>query len=154
MLGIKLYGGGETIRLHASPTEGPVAWGWSHAPFLGGTIAGNLVEDSVGIGSTGLGVEHGPAIQANKGRTYMSLDFKDNLFRWTEAGLSQRAAITPSGSKSPRVAIGSTPSLDPAELIVTEAGTRIEGASGDAVWVNAARVNGKILRDTPLPTRP
>ncbi len=151
--GNQLYGGAETIRLHASPTEAPVTWGWSHAPFLGGTIANNLVEDSLGIGSTGLGVEHGPAIQANKGRTYMSLDFKDNTFRWTDAGLSQRAAIAPSGSRSPRVAIGYAPSLDPSELIVTESGTRVEGAASDAVWINSARINGKSIRDEPLSVR-
>jgi len=155
VLGNKFYGGGETVRLHASPTEAPVHWGWSHAPFLGGTFADNLVLDSLGVGASGLGVEHGPAIKTNKGRVYMTLDLSNNTFRWTEAGKSRRATIAPSqASTSPRFAIGYAPSLDPDELVVTERGTRLEGAPADALWVNGARINGEVVRNAPLKSRP
>ncbi len=155
VVGNKFYGGGETIRLHASPTEAPVHWGWSHAPFLGGTFADNLIEDSVGVGTFGFGVEHGPAIKTNKGRVYMSLDLSNNTFRWTEAGKAQRLAIAPSqASTAPKLAIGYAPTLDPDELVVTEKGTKLEGAPADTLWINGARINGEILRDKPLKPRP
>ena len=139
--GNKLYGGGETIRLHAAPTEAPIHWGWSHAPFLGGVFADNLVEDASGGGVFGLGVEHNPAIRANQGRVYMSLTLKNNTFRWT-------------GATPARMAIGYSPSLDPNELIITEAGTKLEGAPPSTLWVHAARVNGRKVENAPLPAQP
>src|SRR5262249_7048793 len=33
-----LRGGGLAWRMMACPTEHPMTWGWSHAPFLGGVI--------------------------------------------------------------------------------------------------------------------
>ncbi len=140
----RFLGGGETIRLHASPTEQPVHWGWSHAPFLGGLFEGNTVEDA---GGGSLDVEHNDAIKSNRGRVYQTLTFKDNTFRWTGAA---REALA---GKPPRFGIGSPASLDPGELVVTEAGTRIEGAPPGAVHVHAATVNGKAIRDAPLPPR-
>ena len=139
--GNKLYGGGETIRLHAAPTESPVHWGWSHAPFMGGTFAANLIEDASGGGVFGLGVEHNPAIRANQGRVYMSLNLLNNTFRWT-------------GSNPARMAIGYAPSLDPGELVITEAGTKLVGAPPATLWTNAARINGQSVRDAPLAPRP
>ena len=144
VVGNKFSGGGETIRLHASPTESPVHWGWSHAPIFGATFADNLIEDSAGTGLSGFGVEHGPAIKSNKGRVYMSLNLVNNTFRWTGAGRSS----------APKMAIGFNPSLDPAELVVTEKGTKLEGAPADALWINAAKVNGEVVRDAPLKVRP
>ena len=132
-------GGGESVRLHASPTESPVHWGWSHAPFLGGTFADNVVEDANGGATFGFGVEHGPPIKTNRGRTYMTLDLANNTFRWTPA------------SKPTRVSIGYAPTLDPAELIITERGTRLEGAPPATAWVNGATINGQEVRDAPLP---
>ena len=139
--GNKLFGGGETIRLHASPSESPVHWGWTHAPFLGGTFSNNLIEDAGGGGVFGLGVEHNPAIRANQGRVYMSLNLKDNTFRWTTG-------------TSARMAIGYAPSLDPGELVLTETGTKLEGAPPATLWTNAARINGQIVQDAPLNLRP
>ena len=74
VVGNRFLGGGETVRLHASPTESPIHWGWSHAPVLGMTFADNLVEDSVGVGAFGVEVEHGPAIRSNRGRVYLNLE--------------------------------------------------------------------------------
>ena len=48
VIGNTFLGGGESIRLMAAPTETPVHWGWSHAPFLGALIEGNTFEDAVG----------------------------------------------------------------------------------------------------------
>ena len=155
VVGNKFYGGGETIRLHAAPSESPVHWGWSHAPFLGGLFADNLIEDSAALGVCGFGVEHGPAIKANRGRTYMSLVLRDNTFRWTDAGRAQRQAIAPGREATPpRVAIGYAPSLDPDELQVAERGTKVEGAAPEALWVAGARVNGAVVRDAPLRPQP
>ena len=38
-------GGEFAFKLTAFPTETPVMWGWSHTPFLGGVIEGNILED-------------------------------------------------------------------------------------------------------------
>ena len=153
--GNKFYGGGETIRLHAAPTEAPVHWGWSHAPFLGGLFADNLIEDSVAFGTCGFGVEHGPAIKSNRGRTYMSLVLRDNTFRWTDAGRSRRPALAPDrASTPPRVAIGYAPTLDPDELQVAERGTKVEGAPPETLWVAGARINDAVVRDAPLRPKP
>jgi hypothetical protein len=132
----RLLGGGESIRLLSTPTEEPVRWGWSHAPFLGGVFEGNTLEDAHG---GGIGVEHGPHMKSNKGRVYMTLAFKDNTLRWTK-----------SADKPPRFKIGFEPSIDPKELVITEEGTKVEGASPGAAWVHAATINGRVVQDSPL----
>jgi hypothetical protein len=132
----RFLGGGESIRLMATPTEQPVHWGWSHAPFLGGRFEGNTLEDAPG---GGLGVEHSQYIQANRGRVYMTLVLKDNTLRWSRAS-----------GKPPRLMIGYPGSLDPGELVITEAGTKIEGADPKAAWVHAATINGKVVEEAPL----
>ena len=134
----RLLGGGMAIRLLATPTEEPVHWGWSHAPFLGGLFEGNTLEDAPG---GGLGVEHGAGIKSSKGRVYMSLIFKDNTLRWTKTAGSS--------GKPPRLEIGFPPSLDPKELVITESGTKIEGASPRTAWVHAATINGKVVEESP-----
>jgi hypothetical protein len=138
----RLLGGATAIRLLASPTEEPIHWGWSHAPFLGALFEGNTLEDAPG---GGLGVEHGPAVKSTKGRVYMSLTFKDNVLRWARAS-------GPSG-KPPRLEIGFAPSLDPKELVITEEGTKVEGAPPQSAWVHAATINGKVVKDSPLTAR-
>ena len=81
-------GGDFAFRLLAFPTETPVMWGWSHAPFLGGVIEGNILEDAEKGGI--LGVEHdGRYIKTNQGRVYMSVNSTDNVVRWSEAFLNQ-----------------------------------------------------------------
>ena len=138
----RLMGGGMAIRLLATPTEEPVHWGWSHAPFMGGVFEGNVLEDAPG---GGLGVEHGGGVKSNKGRVYMSIAMKDNILRWTKA--------SGSAGRPPRLAIGFPPSLDPKELAITEEGTKIEGAPAQAAWVHAATINGKVVQESPM-TKP
>ena len=45
VLNNRLLGGGEALLLTAAPTELPVAWGWSHAPFFDGVVKGNRMID-------------------------------------------------------------------------------------------------------------
>ena len=142
VLNNRLLGGGEAIRLLASATEEPVHWGWSHAPFLGGLFEGNLLEDAPG---GGLGVEHAAMIKSNKGRVYMSLTFKGNTLRWSKASGAT--------GKPPRLEFGFPPSLDPGELVLTEEGTKLEGAPARSAWVHAATVNGKVVEESPLSPR-
>jgi hypothetical protein len=134
-----LIGGRHSLRFEAAPSELPITWGWSHAPFLGGLVEGNLIEDCQG---GNIGVDHGFGIKSNKGRVYMSLTFKDNSFRWTNTKF-------PSG-KPPKVEISTGPSLDPREMVVTEEGTKVEGASSKSVWVHTATINGKVVQEAPL----
>jgi hypothetical protein len=140
LVGNHLLGGNKAIRIQSMPTEEPNIWGWSHAPFLGATISGNVIEDSCG---SSLGVDHDlKAIKTNKGRAYLSFEFLDNTFRWTGVKL-------PSG-KPPRVEISTPPSFDPGEMIVKEAGTKVEGAPARTIWVHSATINGKVVKDSPL----
>ena len=88
VIGNHLFGGGEAFRITAAPTESPAPWGWSHAPFLGGRIEGNIVEDAR-LGAT-LTVEHSPSIRPNRGRVYLTAIVKDNTFRWTAPFLAKR----------------------------------------------------------------
>jgi hypothetical protein len=139
VVGNRLLGGGEAIRLLASATESPVLWGWSRAPFLGGLFEGNLLEDANGAG---IGVEHGGYTRWSRGRVYMSLTMKDNTLRWSR----------PSGTagKTPRLTIGTSGGIDAGELILTESGTKVEGAEPGAAWVHSATVNGKVVKESPL----
>ena len=134
-----LLGGSKGFRLEAMVTEEPGIWGWSHVPFLGGLIEGNLIEDSLGAS---IGVDHGPMMKTNKGRVYLSAVMKDNTFRWSSA---RRAA-----GKAPKVEISTGPSLDPGEMIVTESGTVVEGLPARNVWVHACTLNGKVVKESPL----
>jgi hypothetical protein len=139
VVGNRLFGGAEAIRLVACASESPVHWGWSHAPFLGGLVEGNLFEDARG---GGIGVEHGGIVRTNRGRVYMTLAMKGNTLRWTRS-------FAGSGSP-PRVLIGLPPSLDPGEMVVTESGTKVEGAGPEAAWVHAATINGQVVEEAPL----
>lgn len=141
-----LLGGGLAWRMMACPTELPVIWGWSHAPFLGGVVERNVLEDTEQGGV--IGVEHSPAIKTNKGRTYMSVQLRDNLVRWTPAFLARRQS---SGAKEPLPAlvVGYRPSLDPYELVVAASGNVLDAPAGhrqspgltvNAAWFNAQKV--------------
>lgn len=152
----RIRGGGEALRLMAAPTEGPMIWGWSHAPYLGGVVEENVIEDSF-LGSI-LGVEHTPHIKSNAGRTYMSVAVRNNVIRWTEPFLRDR---TRSGEKTPvrGFTLGYVPSHDPNELIATEEGDRLEAPAGlrghECLRVHAAKLNGRPVRNQgyALPAR-
>ena len=65
-------------------------WGWTHAPYLGGVIDANIVEDSDNGGS--LGVEHGRDIKSNEGRIYMTAHLENYVVRWSSPFLRRMAA--------------------------------------------------------------
>ena len=90
IVGNHLVGGGLAWRMTAYPTESPGIWGWSHVTFMGGVVERNVLEDTEQGGV--VGVEHTVAIKSNKGRSYMSMQLRDNVVRWTEPFVSGRAA--------------------------------------------------------------
>ena len=72
-----VLGGESVFKLTACPSETPMIWGWTHAPYLGGVVDANILEDSEGGGL--LGVEHSPFIKSNEGRIYMTVHLEDNV---------------------------------------------------------------------------
>ncbi len=140
----RFLGAGDAFRLLACPTETPFLWGWSHAPFLGSQVEGNIVEDSERGGT--LAVEHGGLIKSNKGRVYMTVTVKENVVRWSEPFLS-RMAKTDAKHPKAGITLGTPGSLDPGELVVTESGNRLDSASrgsaASALQLGAAIVNGR-----------
>ncbi len=145
----RLIGGRQSFWMTAYPTEEPVHWGWSHAPFLGALIEGNTIQDA-GAGPA-LAVLHGDAIKSNRGRVYLSATLKDNTFRWTPA-MADRLAKARGEGKPIRPTLGLPPSLDPGEMVVDESGTVVEGLAENRAFVHAATVNGKPVRDAALPS--
>ena len=151
----RIVGAGEAFRITAMPTERPMIWGWSHAPFLGGVIEGNTIEDSERGGL--LGVEHGKGIKTNTGRVYMAVTLRNNTVRWSEGFLTR---LQRGGAKGPPpgITIGYLPTLDPGELVVQEQGNRVEmppkakAKSAPALRILGAQINGK--RTPELPRRP
>jgi hypothetical protein len=126
----RFLGGGEACRLTSTPTEHPNLWGWSHAPFLGVKIEGNLFQDSAGGGR--LAVEHNPKyIKSTRGRVYLSAELRGNLFRWTAEG--------PKTPPKQALLVGDPGSLDAGELRLTDEGNRLEANGGaPAVLVRRA----------------
>ena len=117
-----LLGGESVFKLTACPTETPMIWGWSHAPFLGGLIEENILEDCEKGGT--LGVEHDPRyIKSNQGRTYMTARVDDNVVRWSEPFVRRMTAekTVPAG-----LTVGYPASHDPDELVVRAARNRLE----------------------------
>ena len=136
-----------SIRFAACPTETPVVWGWSHAPFLGAVIEDNILEDAAG--GTILGVEHSARdIKSNKGRTYMTIALNRNVVRWTEPFLQRYAS---SGAKAlpPGLILGHLPSHDPEEFVVQAAGNRLEAPAGlkapESLLIHAVKYNSQKL---------
>lgn len=148
----RIVGAGEAFRITAMPTERPMIWGWSHAPFLGGVIEGNTIEDSERGGL--LGVEHGTGIKTNSGRVYMAVTLRNNTVRWSEGFLArlQRGGAT---GPPPGITIGYLPTLDLGELVVQEQGNRVEAPSktkaksASALRVLGAQINGKRTPESP-----
>jgi hypothetical protein len=140
----QIQGGAHALRLTACPTESPVTWGWSHAPFLGGVIEDNVLEDAE-KGSV-LGLEHSAKdIKSAKGRTYMTVTFKGNTIRWSEPFLKRQS--TAGGDALTAVTLGFPPSHDPGELVVEAAANRLEAPpgvkSGQELVVHAASLNSR-----------
>jgi hypothetical protein len=132
-------------------------WGWSHVPFFGGVFEGNVIEDSAEAGV--LGVEHGPYSKSNKGRTYMTISLRNNTVRWTDSYLKRARKEGPNaGPKG--LTIGYPGSIDPAELVVSEKGDRLQVSSGtrpsEVIHVNSALLNGQrtVKRRFVLPVVP
>jgi hypothetical protein len=123
-------------------------WGWSHVPFFGGVTERNVIEDNDQCAS--FCVEHSAAIKTNKGRTYMSMQLRDNVVRWTEPFLSQRVRAR-TREPLPGLTIGSRPSADPNELLIEASGNGLDAPPGHrelaGLVVHAARFNGQKVVD-------
>jgi hypothetical protein len=146
-------GGGHAFRMTACPTETPVVWGWTHAPFLGGVIEANIIEDCERGGV--LGLEHDPrSVKSNVGRTYMAVQFRENVVRWTEPFLKR---LDGASAKDPLVGLtlGYPPSHDPGELVVAAAGNRLEAPTGressPSLLIHAAEYNSRRITNRRLP---
>jgi len=151
-----VLGGANGFRMSASPTETPMTWGWSHAPFLGGVIEANIIEDAE-LGGV-LGLEHDPRyIKSNQGRTYMAVQVKNNVVRWSERFLNRMEGTA---AKQPLVGLtlGYPPSNDPGELVVAALGNRLEAPSGrqpgPALLIHAAEYNSQRIVNRRLPLSP
>ncbi|WP_406696660.1 hypothetical protein V5E97_37310 [Singulisphaera sp. Ch08] len=146
--GNRFFGGGEIVRFAAAASETPMIWGWSRAPFLGGLVENNLLEDSNEGGL--IGVEHSKHTKSIVGRTYMTISLKNNVVRWSDAFLRQRSRAK---EKMPLrgFTFGFLPSFDPGELVVTQQGDSLAApanALGNVgVQVNAAQVNGQKITE-------
>jgi hypothetical protein len=140
-----LLGGESAFKLTACPSETPMMWGWTHAPFLGGVIEQNTLED--GEQGATLGVEHDPrSVKSNQGRTYMTVRIDKNIVRWSEPFLKRmaRTKTAPGG-----LIIGYAPSNDPGELIVRAAQNRLDAPTAElfvpSLVVRAAQFNSQRL---------
>ena len=143
-----ITGAGEALFM-AYPSETPSIWGWSHAPFLGGLIEGNVFEDAER--GARIGVFHSEYTKSNKGRVYMTVALKGNTVRWSDAFLRGRKK-PPAG-----ITLGYTNSIDPGEMVAEEKDDRLIAPAGSpaktALRVEAGVVNGKPItaRSLPLP---
>ncbi|MHB1557914.1 MAG: right-handed parallel beta-helix repeat-containing protein [Isosphaeraceae bacterium] len=143
IVGNHLLGNGHAWRLSAYPTEAPSIWGWSHAPYMGGVVEKNILEDTIEGGL--MGVLHSEHTKTNRGRTYMSLQLRDNVVRWTPGFLAQRARA---GEKPPiGLILGFSPSIDPQEFLVTASGNTLDAPTSyrqaNALVVHAASLNSQ-----------
>src|SRR5262249_14514183 len=126
--GNHFLGGHLGFRLSAAPTELPDIWGWSHAPFLGVTIQGNVLEDTLQGGT--LNVDHGKGVKSESGRTYVSAAILDNTIVWSDAFLAAYAQRGQSGNPG-TFTIGDLATANPADLVISFQGNSIR-ASGSA----------------------
>jgi len=139
-----LLGGAQSLHVTAAPTERPVVWGWSHAPFLNATISGNVFEDSVW--GTTLAVEHAAVIKSNAGRVYFSGSLASNTVVWSSSFLAaQPAGRTPGG-----IVVGSPGALDPGELVLSTFGngaTVPAGSARPSLKIVSGTIDGQSVRD-------
>jgi hypothetical protein len=148
IVGNTLIGGQVGFRLVSTASEAPVVWGWSHTPFLGATIMGNTVENSV-LGSQ-IDVERNAYTKSGAGRVEFTGSFVLNTGLWTSAFLAQRSAL---GVTTPPVlvTVGNALCADPGELVLTESGNQVGGpssvVSGPTIEVVAATLNGQSTRN-------
>jgi hypothetical protein len=143
--GNHVLGGAHALRLAACPTETPVVWGWSHAPYLEGVVEDNIMEDAQ-EGSL-LGMEHSARdIKSNHGRTYMTITLKGNTVRWSGPYLKRFSSTAAKGLPTGLV-LGHLPSHDPGEFVVKAEGNRLEAPAGvkgtGSLIVNAAEYNSQ-----------
>lgn len=144
----QFLGGEQAFKLTSCPTEHPIHWGWSHAPFVGGVIAGNVIEDAE-HGAV-LGVEHDPRyVRSNQGRTYMTVELNDNVIRYSEAFLAHRTARS-----EPLVGLtlGYPPTHDPLELRVLAHGNRLERLAGGRT-ATPLLIHGALYNSTRIVNR-
>jgi hypothetical protein len=136
VIGNDLLGGGAAFEFSAAATEFPDIWGWSHAPFLGATVAGNTIEDALHGGS--LVVAHGAPVKTDAGRVYFSGQLDDTTVRWTSGFLTQHPNPT-------ALTVGDPGSLDPGELVLGMSGNVIQAAPGQHPQGNTVTVNGGVV---------
>lgn len=124
-------------------------WGWSRAPYLGGIVSDNLIEDAARGGF--VGVEHDPKhSKTTRGRVYMSARVDRNVIRWSPGFVARMPRAT-SRSLQPGLTLGIPSSLDPGELRIEATGNRVEVPAGSKnapiLSIPAAEFNGsKIVR--------
>jgi hypothetical protein len=155
VIGNHLLGADDSFLITAYPSESPACWGWSHAPFLGGLIAGNTIEDATKGGT--LGVFHSEYTKSNRGRTYMTATLRENTVKWTAAFLQSRRPQG-AGELPPGLTIGFRPILDPGEQLIATQDNRLDAPpevhTNAAVQVHAAVLNGKRTIDQRFTLRP
>jgi hypothetical protein len=151
VLNNQFVGGYEGLNLLAAPTEAPDIWGWSHAPFLGGVIAGNTLVDTV-QGAV-LDVQHDSYIKSDVGRTYMSVSLDNNTVAWSASFLAARAQAGQTALPA-TFTVGSTQSADPGELQIEAHGNTVINPPGQiagGTWrVNSATLNGQAISNQSL----
>jgi hypothetical protein len=143
-----ILGGANALRCSACPTETPVSWGWSHAPFFESYIRSNVFEDNTG--GTILGVEHSARdVKSNQGRTYMTVVLEGNSLRWTEPFLKRQASAE-GKSVPPGLMLGYMPSHDAGEFVVRASDNCLEAPSGlsatSSLLIHAAEYNGQKMQ--------
>ena len=153
IVGNHLSGGSLGLKLTAAPSESPVMWGWTHAPYLGGVVAGNTFEDVARAGD--LDVELSEYIKRSIDRTYMTISLTDNTIVWSDAFLAQRAQA---GLGLPETFRVGNPELsEPESLELTASGNAFQGPAnlGNAItWkIYAALYNNQasVNQEVALP---
>lgn len=146
--GNHILGGNYAFRITSAPTEAPTNWGWSHAPFLGGVIAGNTVNDSLRGGT--FDVERSSYVRSGAGRVYFTGSFTNNTALWDDAFLAKRA-VAGFATSPVFVTVGNSLSADTGELVLTMSGNSVFGPTSAVMsptfQVVAGTINGKSSRN-------